>query len=457
MSICSCRRSFASALRYDSYYVERCAKALETALYATPAYRQWRVRDPGREHPVFVRLAALPALTKADLRRHGPEGFVPEGRDMARGLASGEIDLAVTSGTTGDQVVNLWYQPWWDATEAATWKLNAHARKVATGSHREAILTSPLCVGVPCEEGYLSTAQRRLGRFLYLSERSDPSTWSEDLMDRMVGEINAFAPVILEANPSFLARLSRHIFRRGLRVHSPGLIVLTYENPSLLHLRQIRRVFTAPIASSYGSTEAGHIFMQCEAGRMHQVTACCHVDFLPFRPEHGGPTLGRILVTTFDNPWRALLRFDTGDVIRLDEGDPCPCGQREGLTLSTIEGRTINLTRTPRGQAVTQGAVDRILAAVDGLVEYQLLQTAAAVYEVRFVAEDAGPSQVAGEVYEALRGLYGPEAQILTTPVAAIAPDPPGKYRLSRTLQPPDADSLLDEQYAPTALYEEGP
>jgi hypothetical protein len=53
---------------------------------------------------------------------------------MARGLASGEIDLAVTSGTTGDQVVNLWYQPWWDATEAATWKLNAHARKVASAS-----------------------------------------------------------------------------------------------------------------------------------------------------------------------------------------------------------------------------------------------------------------------------------------------------------------------------------
>jgi phenylacetate-coenzyme A ligase PaaK-like adenylate-forming protein len=147
-------------------------------------------------------------------------------------------------------------------------------------------------------------------------------------MDRMVGEISAFAPVILEANPSFLARLSRHSFRKGLRVHSPALIVLTYENPSLLHLRQIRRVFTAPVASSYGSTEAGHIFMQCEAGRMHQVTAFCHVDFLPFRPEHGGPTLGRILVTTFDNPWRALLRFDTGDVVRLDEGGHCRAGSR---------------------------------------------------------------------------------------------------------------------------------
>ena len=450
------RRSFAFGLRYDTYYAARCTKALEVALYATPAYEAWRRLDPGREHPVFARLAALPALTKTDLRRHGPEGFIPEGRDMAQGLASGEIDLAVTSGTTGDQVVNLWYQPWWDATEAATWKLNAHARAVATGTHREAILTSPWCVGVPCEEGYLPTSQRSLGRFLYLSERSDPSTWSEELMDRMVGEINAFAPVILEANPSFLARLSRHIYYRGLHVRSPELIVLTYENPSLLHLRQVRRVFTAPIASSYGSTEAGHIFMQCEAGYMHQVTAFCHVDLLPLKPDYGGPALGRILVTNFENPWRALLRFDTGDIVRLAEGGPCSCGQQEGLTLASIEGRTINLTSTPDGRAVTQGAVDRALAAVAGLAEYQVVQTDASTYEVRFVAEDTAPSRVAAGVREALRDLYGPKARIVATPVAGIAPDPPGKYRLARALQPPDVDALLDEQFAPTTLLEEG-
>jgi phenylacetate-CoA ligase len=109
--------------------------------------------------------------------------------------------------------------------------------------------------------------QRTLGRFLFLSERSDPSSWSSDLMDRMVEELNAFEPVVLEANPSFLARLSRHILRQRRHVHSPALIVLTYENPSVLHRRQIRRVFDAPIASSYGATEAGYVFMECEAGR----------------------------------------------------------------------------------------------------------------------------------------------------------------------------------------------
>ena len=191
------------------------------------------------------------------------------------------------------------------------------------------------------------------------------------------------------------------------------------------------------------------MFIQCEAGRFHQVTACCHVDFLPFTLEHGGPNVGRILVTTFDNPWRSLVRFDIGDVVRLDDGTSCPCGRREGLTLASMEGRTVNLTLTPEGRAVTQATVDRALASVPGLVQYQILQTAPAAYLLRFVAEEAEPCQVAGAIREVLQVVYGPTAAITTEAVEGISPDPPGKYRLAKPLDPIDPDTLLDQRYAP--------
>jgi len=293
---------------------------------------------------------------------------------------------------------------------------------------------------------------RALGRFLFLSERSNPGAWTSDLMDRMVEELNVFKPVVLEANPSFLARLSRHILQRRLPVRSPALIVLTYENPSILHRRQIHRVFDAPIASSYGATEAGYVFMECEAGRLHQVAATCHVDFLPFTAEQGGPEMGRILVTTFGNPWRSLVRFDIGDVVRLDGCAPCPCGHSEGLTLMSVEGRTVNLTLTPEGRAVTQGMVDRALGAVPGLVEYQILQTGEFAYHFRFVDEEAASHSVANEACDALKTVYGPAAAITLEPVAAIVPDPPGKYCLSKRLEPIDPDLFLDSQFAPSEL-----
>ncbi len=446
------KHSFASTSRYKPHYPQRCGEALDEALYATEAYDAWRPLDPGSASPVFSRFAALPALTKRELRESGPQGFVPHGRNIAEGLESHEIELVATSGATGDRVTNVWYQPWWNASEAASWQLNAHARAVATAAHREAILTSPWCAGFPCEEGYLTMDQRTLGRFLFLSERSDPSSWDSDLMNRMVEELNRFEPVILEANPSFLARLSRHIVSRRLPVHSPALIVLTYENPSILHRRQIRRAFDAPIASSYGATEAGYVFMECEAGRLHQVTTTCHVDFLPFAPEHGGPDIGRILVTTFGNPWRSLVRFDIGDVVRLDGHTPCPCGCREGLTLTSVEGRTVNLTVSPEGQAVTQGTVDRALSSVAGLVEYQVLQTEPSAYHLRYVAGGEEPRLVAKEACDALQAVYGPEAVLTAGCVEAIAPDAPGKYCLSKRFDSIDPDLLLDDKFAPSGL-----
>jgi phenylacetate-coenzyme A ligase PaaK-like adenylate-forming protein len=192
--------------------------------------------------------------------------------------------------------------------------------------------------------------------------------------------------------------------------------------------------------------------MECEAGRLHQVTSYCHVDFLPFAPEHGGPDVGRILVTIFGNPWRSLVRFDIGDVVRVDGHVPCPCGCREGLTLVSVEGRTVNLTLSPEGRAVTQGTMDRALGSVAGLVEYQILQTGSSAYHLRFVAEEAASRPVANEACDVLQTVYGPAAVITADPVEAIAPDPPGKYCLSKKLEPIDPDVLLDNQFAPSGL-----
>jgi phenylacetate-CoA ligase len=462
MSINLCgKRSFASTAHYAPGYRDRCEAALAEALGSTPAYASWRASDPGPAADVFSRLACLPALTKRDLRAFGPQAFVPHGRDIDRALAAGEIELVETSGVTSDRVTNVWYQPWWNASEASSWQLNAHTRAAALGGHREAILTSPWCAGVPCEDDYLTMKQRTLDRFLYLSERSDPSTWSSDLMDRMAAEINSFRPLVIEANPSFLAMLSRHLIRRRLRVHSPRIIVLTYENPSALHRRWIARAFDAAIASSYGATEAGYVFMECEAGRLHQVTESCHVDFLPFASAHGGPGVGRMLVTTFGNLWRSLLRFDIGDIVRLSGETPCPCGRREGLTVASIEGRAISLTLTSEGRAVTQGAVDRALAEVEGLAEYQLRQTEPSELHLRSVVSDAdarapgdevGVRRVVEEAREAVQGLYGAGMVVTAESVAAIAPDPPGKYILVRRHNAVDADALLDGPYAPRPL-----
>jgi phenylacetate-coenzyme A ligase PaaK-like adenylate-forming protein len=258
----------------------------------------------------------MPALTKADLREHQPAKFVPEGRDLASALARGEVELVKTSGSTSDAVTNVWCQEWWDACEASSWKLHAATASARLGDHREAILSSPRCVGFASEVEYLSMEQRTLKPYLFLTEKADPAEWSAAFCDRMIEELGQFEPAVLEANPSFLSVLCRHAIKRDREVYQPAVVTLTYENPSLVHLRHIRSIFKCPTISSYGATESGYVFMQCEVGRLHQNVEQCHVDFEPLTSRHGGPMIGRILVTTFHNPWRYALHapsFENGD------------------------------------------------------------------------------------------------------------------------------------------------
>lgn len=428
---------------YSPLYLEKCRAVLEDALATVPAYRSWRRYDRGGED-VIRRLAGLPILDKAMMRKHGPAGFVHCDRDIDAALASKEVEIVPTSGSTGDRVHNAWHQPWWDASERSSWQLNAHVRRAGLGDHLEAILASPLCAGIPREDGYLTTRQRTRGRFLYLNERVDPGEWTPSHMDRMIREIGAFRPAALEANPSYLAWLCRFAARNGRRIAGPKVVILTYENPSILHRRQIGAVIKAPLASSYGSTEAGYVFMECEHGRMHQNTEHCHVDFLPFAARHGGPGIGATLVTTFHNPWRSLLRFDIGDVVRICD-ESCPCGRREGLTLAAIEGRVVNLTTTTGGRAVTQAAVDRVVAEIAGIAQYQLVQLSATGFMFSYSSTGSDGGRVEREVRKRLAGIYGRGATVCVERVEGIAPDPPGKYRLTKRFKPLENASLLRE------------
>jgi phenylacetate-CoA ligase len=426
---------------YTPEYRACATAALETALSKVPAYHAWRGHDGGPSADIFARYQAMPVLTKADLRERRPAAFVPAGHDLAAALDRGDVELVETSGSTSDAVTNVWCQEWWDASEASSWKLHAATASARLGDHREAILASPRCVGFACDIGYLTTEQRTLWHYLFLTEKADPAQWSASLCDRMIEELGQFEPTVLEANPSFLSVLCRHAIKHSRPVYQPAVVTLTYENPSLIHLRHIRSVFQCPVISSYGATETGYVFMQCEAGRLHQNVEHCHVDFQPLADRHG-TRVGRILVSTFKNPWRALIRFDMGDLVRL-AAEPCPCGRRAGLTLEAIEGRVANATLSLAGRLVTQREVDAAMASVDGIDQYELVQTGAATISVRTVSDAGDARAIDRELRTSLQRRYGRSVNITTSQVRALSPVLGVKYRLARAEFDIDINAFL--------------
>jgi phenylacetate-CoA ligase len=302
---------------------------------------------------------------------------------------------------------------------------------VLTGSHREAILASALSVG-PCSEGpQISREDRILGRFLFLNEYGSTAQWPEGHERRIWAELEEYAPVALESNPSLLARFARWAWLNGKSVFQPPIITLTYEFPSALQLRAIRRVFSSPIASSYGATEAGYVFMECEKGCLHQNAEFCRVDLEPVRGLEKQGT-GRILVTTFGNRWFPLLRFEIGDLGRVSE-DPCPCGRDFGLTLSAIEGRIISVLLGSGNRMVTHGQLDQALAAVEGMEDYRLDQDLPNRAHLRVVVSEDRPGEsVLRDAHDAIHALLGDEVRTSLERVAFLKPEKSGKFLLAK-------------------------
>jgi len=422
------QRSAGARLDYEN----RCLETLETALGRTPMYQSWKALDPGGQHDVDARYNSLPVLTKDDIRAHFPHGVVPLGLSLDAALARGEVSFVSTSGTADEALENIWNQQWWNDSERASWKLNMTATRVATGTHPEAILASARSVGPRSEGPPIDRKHRMLGRFLFLNEFGTPAEWPEDHEARILSELADYRPAVLEANPSLIARLARFAGKTGMAVYQPPLITLTYEFPSALHLRAIRRVFGSPIASSYGSTEAGYVFMECEHGQLHQNTEFCRVDFAPLADgleTHKG--VGRVYVTTFGNAWFPLVRFDIGDIARL-ASRPCSCGRNFGITLSAIEGRLKSLCVAGDGKLLTHREVDDALTTVEGLEQYQLVQETPKSVRLAVVGEDGQGKRVARDSGDILRNVFGRGVAVTVSVVPVLQSEKSGKFLLAK-------------------------
>ena len=415
---------------YSDTFDRKSSRALEAALYTAPAYRSWQALDPGSGAPVDARYDAIPELTKGIIREHFPAGLAPDRADIREGLRNGEIEYTYTSGTTGERVINIWDQSWWDAGELASRGLNANTKGLPYPC-KTAKLASSLNVGVSCEED-LPLSSRLFGDTLYLNEKINLIQWQPRHFKRFISELNDFQPVIIEANPSLLARIAYFAMDEDIELYSPSAIIFTYEFESAIHLAAIRSAFSSPLISSYGTTETGFVLQSCEYGSLHQNTRFCRIDFHPLKDEYGGPELGRLLVTTFDNRWNIVVKFDTGDLARLAPAGVCACGIDEGLIAQRIEGRVSNSTFTTNGGLVTTYALDSALSPIPGIRDYHMEQNSPNEYALSLMVKgDQG--SILRKTRSAMETLYGADGVFDIGVSENILPGPAGKFRRSQT------------------------
>ena len=372
-------------------------------------------------HPEALRWSCyreIPALSKREIVEAGHQSFFPDYREVERGLADRRFEYENTSGTTSAPMTVIMEDGWWAAQTRRAYRASPILREFADRPHRKCVLAPVGCSSNLCPYEDHPFPHRYFDGTVYLNLSSDPFAFSVAEWDRIVLELRATQPEILEGEPVYLSLLARAALRRGASVPSIRAVILTYGKASLQHGRRIAEAFPAPQVDLYGSTEAGYLFVG-EAFRddSRVIDDNAFIELAPWRP--GAPDIHQIHVTTRGREAMPLLRYLTGDIVR-----SMPRGFR-------ILGRERDLYFRPDGTIVSPSDVDAALPADFECWHYSLNQTGENRWDFHYVAD--GSARHRG-VEEALSGFLGAGARVNAFRRKSIAPAASGKFALLKPL-----------------------
>ena len=323
--------------------------------------------------------------------------------------------MRLASLTAGPMTV-IMEEGWWTAQTERAYRASPVLREFAGRPHRKCVLAPVGCSSNLCPYEDHPFPHRYYDGTVYLNLTSDPFVFPEAEWDRIVLELQATKPDVLEGEPVYLALLARAAAKRAVRVPSIRAVILTYGKASRQHSRRIAEAFPAPQVDLYGSTEAGYIFVgEAFRGDLRVIDDNAFVELVPWQADRAD--IFQICVTTRGRVAMPLLRYCTGDIVQRTPGGYRILGREQGIYVRAD------------GTLISADDVDQALPASFACWHYVLTQTADRRWDFHYVADHAAAHP---ELETALAGLLG--ARVNAFRRRAIAPAGSGKFALLKPL-----------------------
>ena len=360
----------------------------------------------------------IPALSKREIVERGHSAFFADYAEVERGLQDKRFEYESTSGTTSGPMTVIMEGGWWEAQTRRAYLASPILSEFAGRPHRKCVLAPVGCSSNLCPYEDHPFPHRYFDGTVYLNLSSDPFVFPEAEWDRIVVELQATQPEILEGEPVYLSLLSRAVKKRGVRVPSIRAVILTYGKASRQHGRRIAEAFPAPQVDLYGSTEAGYLFVgEAFRDNSRAIDGNAFIELVPWRPEW--PEVFQIYVTTRDREAMPLLRYHTGDVVSR---------RKTGFR---VLGRERDLFYRPEGGPLSPEDVDAALPENFACWHYLLAQAGDARWDFHYVADRAADRP---ELESALGRCLGRGVRVNAFRRRTIAPAASGKFALLKPL-----------------------
>jgi phenylacetate-CoA ligase len=359
----------------------------------------------------------IPALSKKEIIDQGHQAFFADYRDVERGLQAKRFEYESTGGTTQSPMTVIMEEGWWAAQTERAYLASPILREFVGRPYRKCVLAPVGCSSNLCPYEDHPFPNRYFDGTVYLNLSSDPFAFPDAEWDRIVFELQATKPEVIEGEPVYLSLLARAAQKRGVKVPSVRAVILTYGKASIQHGARIMEVFPAPQVDLYGSTEAGYLFVgEAFKDNSQVVDANAFIELVPWRPNL--PDVFQIYVTTRDREAMPLLRYHTGDIVQA-----FPTGYR-------LLGREGNLYFRPDGSLVSPTDIDAAFPADFKCWHYSLVQTTDTRWDFHYVADAVAPSGVE----QAIASTLGAGVRVSLFRRRVIAPAASGKFALLKPL-----------------------
>jgi phenylacetate-CoA ligase len=266
------------------------------------------------------------------------------------------------------------------------------------------------------------SAVDRLRRFAAAEKTLGAYNFSETDLRYWARQVQSWKPTLLQGYASILAELAQFVRSNNLRM--PATVKGVFTTAEVLYDWQrtaIESAFSCRVFNQYGCREVPNIGLQCRHGKFHVFSDLVKLESQPVDGEH------RLLVTSLTNHVMPMIRYELGDLGRLQDGQ-CGCGSPFPLMALDV-CRKNDLVVTPGGRRIYPSYFVHLLDGHGGIEQFQFVQTGPGSIVLRLQA----PQDVARLVGQALLSRItadlGTDMTFRVECVAAIPRSRSGKHR----------------------------
>lgn len=230
--------------------------------------------------------------------------------------------------------------------------------------------------------------------FNYLNNRSVISTYNmtDSDMKRIGNVIIRHRPDYIFSYPSSLYYLSMFLKKQAHEpIMSMKAILCSGEQLYEWQRELIQETFRTPVYNFYGCREVGIIAQECSMHEgLHLVPESVYLEVVDDSGKKlGDGEEGNLIVTDLHNWVMPFIRYKIGDRGRFLKRT-CACG-RNGLRLIEVCGRTFDIIRSSKGDAVGGTFWTLLLKSRPGIKQFQVIQDDIGRIEIDYISDNGRP------------------------------------------------------------------